>query len=346
MSFDDLVDQYDRRITYLRLSLTDQCNFRCIYCLPPEGLPTVPKDTYLKPDEIKRLVHIFCDLGIEKLRLTGGEPLLRSDILTIVGKIAAMAKVKDIAITTNGSRLLALARPLKECGLNRLNISLDSLNPSTFQKMSLRQNFTDVMDGITEALRIGLPVKINVVVMRGLNDGEIADFIDFVVDHSVEEVRFIEFMPLCGTGWKPEYVYLLGPWIKKVQNEYGARPVAESADSVAKSFEIDHNGKRGRVGFITTMSNPFCNSCSRIRVTADGVLRPCLFSSQGTSLKELLQRQATDQEIVRLIRETVWHKKEGNEHALAKAKDEGLDFGRRGYRHGITANPFIHSIGG
>lgn len=346
MPHERLTDQFCRKITHLRLSLTDRCNFRCIYCMPPEGIDCLPKQNFLSASEIKRLVSIFCRLGINKVRLTGGEPLLRSEVLVIADKISSLPGVCDLALTTNGSQLKRLAKPLKECGVQRLNISLDSLNEATFKKMSLTHSFNDVMDGILESLHVGLPVKINAVIMKGLNDCEIPDFIEFALNNPIQEVRFIEFMPLCGTGWKPEYVLPLDSWMEYVQKYYQGRAVFQGEDSVSKSFEIKSNGRSGRIGFITTMSNPFCNHCSRIRITADGMLRPCLFSNEGRSLKELLKNGARDHEIISAIQETVWRKPEGNKMALFNKENKYPGYFLRQGRTAASENPFIRSIGG
>lgn len=341
-----LSDQYGRNITHLRISLTDRCHFRCIYCMPPEGIDCLPRKNFLSADEIKRLVRIFCGLGINKIRLTGGEPLLRPDVLLIADKISRLKGVHELTLTTNGSRLKELAKPLKESGVSRLNISLDSLNKATFEKMSLSGGFHDVMDGILKALHVGFEVKVNVVVMKGINDHEIPDFIEFALNNPIKEIRFIEFMPLCGTGWKPQYVLPLGPWIKQIQNYYGGTPVGNAKDSVSESFDLAIGSKTGRVGFITTMSRPFCNHCSRIRITADGVLRPCLFSSHGRPLRELLRAGADDGTIATAIREAVFKKPKGNRMDLFNREGQSFESYMQQNADLIRENPFIRSIGG
>lgn len=342
-----LVDQHGRVISHLRVSLTDQCNFRCVYCMPPEGVATLPKAQHLICDEIVHLTKIFCDLGVNKIRLSGGEPLLREDIVNLVQDLSQVQGIDCLALTTNGSYLERLAKPLFEAGLQRINISLDSLNKKTFSKMALRDSFHEVMAGLDETLQLGFPVKINVVVMKGMNDHEMDDFLDFAVTSGVEEVRFIEFMPLCGTGWKPQYVYSLQPVIKKITEQDSAVPFIHETDSVAKSFIIRRQGKIGRVGFITTLSNPFCGQCSRIRLSADGFLRPCLFSHDGVSLKNLLRANVEKEQIIQAIQQAVWQKKSGNEFYLADQKHETLGsyLEQRpiAYRE---SNPVIRSIGG
>ncbi len=342
-----LTDGHNRVITHLRISLTEQCNFRCVYCMPPEGVSPLSQQNALTKDEIVKLVSVMSSMGITKVRLTGGEPLLRDDLVSIVRELAALPKLNDLALTTNGSHLASIAADLKKAGLKRINISLDSLNLDTFAKMARRESLTQTLLGIEAALKENFPVKINTVVMKGLNDHEMDDFIDFALTNPIEEWRFIEFMPLCGSGWQPQYVYSLQNVINKIKRDYQAKPIYSEIDNVAKSFLITKNGKQARLGFITTLSNPFCGNCSRIRLSADGVLRPCLFSSDGVALKALLARQATDGEIQAAIRCAVLKKDSGNEFYQAKIRGveitQSRSFGEQEKRY---AYPNIRSIGG
>ena len=307
-----LVDGLGRQITHLRLSLTDQCNFRCVYCMPPDGLETAQTVSYLQVSEIVRLAKIFSELGITKIRLTGGEPLVRKEVIQIVAALRTQTNIQNIAITTNGSLLLPRLKPLKDAGLNRLNISLDSLCPQNFKKIALKSDYSAVMDSIEQAVFEGYRPKINMVVMKGLNDHEIPDFINFSFQNGIEEVRFIEFMPLCGTGWKPQHVFDLTETIEGLQDHYQVSRVLSEPSSVSESYVIQKNGKKGKVGFIRTLSKPFCGSCSRIRVSATGDLKPCLFSHDFVALKPYLET-GSDEEIQNLIRQAVLKKSKGNE---------------------------------
>lgn len=340
-----LMDRHGRRVSYLRISLTEKCNFRCLYCMPPEGAACLPSSDYLSADEIARFATAACRMGIKRVRLTGGEPTLRAEIVDIVTKLARVPGLSDLAMTTNGSKLKNLALPLAQAGLKRINISLDSLNPATFARLSLRDEFDATRDGILAALSANLPVKINTVVMRGINDGEIEDFIEFAFANPLEEVRFIEFMPLCGTGWKPELVRPFPGIIAELKSKYGMERIAQPADDVAQSFLVRKNGKTARIGFITTLSEPFCGSCSRMRLTADGVLRPCLFSHQGTPMRGLLRGNAPEEELAAAIRRAVWDKSRGNGFYAANESGRSLDdYMTR--QMGGEENPSIRAIGG
>lgn len=349
MSLESLTDRHGRVISHLRISLTDQCNFRCVYCLPPEGVNTLSKQWHLTNDEIVYLARIFCGMGVTKLRLSGGEPLLRADIVELVRSLSEVRGMECLALTTNGSFLKNLAKPLSEAGLKRINISLDSLDEKNFSKMTLKNSFREVLLGLDEALHLGFPVKINVVVMKGMNDHEMDAFLDFAVTSGVEEVRFIEFMPLCGTGWKPQYVFSLQPIIRKIKERDGAVPIPipHETGSVAKSFIIRRQGKMGRVGFITTLSNPFCGQCSRIRLSVDGFLRPCLFSHEGVALKNLLRAGAEEKKIIQAIWQAVARKKSGNEFYVAHQKQKVLgNYLQQQPNVYRENNPVIRSIGG
>jgi len=217
---DALIDRHGRKIDSLRISLTERCNFRCLYCMPPEGVALQSSSKYLTPAEIERFSRIAVQQGVTKIRLTGGEPLLRPESIEIVERLAAISGLKDLALTTNGSRLKKMALPLKHAGLKRINVSLDSLDPIGFKKISYSDSYSDVMEGVLAALSEKFPVKLNMVVMKGINDHEVPEFIEFALNNPFEEVRFIEFMPLCGTGWKPKLVYAFDELLEKVAASY------------------------------------------------------------------------------------------------------------------------------
>jgi cyclic pyranopterin phosphate synthase len=341
------MDRFGRHVRHLRISVTDQCNFRCLYCLPPEGLPTLPRDDLLTPDEMARFAQSSVDLGIDRIRLTGGEPLLRPEIVDIVAKLSAIQGLHDLALTTNGSRLKKRARSLRQAGLKRLNISLDSLNKNTFEKIALRTDFAEVMDGVLTSLAEGFPVKINAVIMRGINDHEMEDFVEFALANPLAEMRFIEFMPLCGTGWRPELVFPFTDFVQKMQARWTVEPIFSETGTVATSYAVSDGQRHATIGLITTLSRPFCNQCSRIRLSCDGVIRPCLFSHTGIPVREVLRNGAPDSEIGERIRAAVDVKPAGNEFAAAHAAGESFDSivaKRQG--HAREQNPSIHFIGG
>jgi len=305
-----LVDSYGRRIASLRISLTDRCNFRCVYCTPPEGFSVTPKPHYLTVDEVVRLVRIVGHYGVGRIRLTGGEPLLRDDIVDVVRAVRAVETVHEVSITTNASRLAPLAVPLREAGLDRLNISLDSLDDARFARVARTAQYARVMAGITAAIDAGFPVKVNVVVLRGMSDGEILDFVALAVRHDIE-VRFLEFMPLCGDGWQADMVYPIGGVRDVVRRRYELDEQARG-DRTAQTFAIAGGG---RVGFIGSLSEPFCNACSRVRISADGRIRPCLFAPYEVPLRELMRGGASDDAIMDAIETAVSNKSRGSQFA-------------------------------
>lgn len=332
----DLVDSYGRRITYLRLSLTDLCNFRCVYCMPPEGLSSLPSSQYLTRNEIVRFITLIGRLGVTRVRLTGGEPLLRKDILDIVRCLKEIDSVKDLSITTNGSRLSSLVHPLKEAGLDRINISLDSLNPERFKEVTRSNFYGEVLQSVFLALDAGFPVKLNMVVLKGLTRREIIEFVRMACDYPLE-VRFLEFMPLCGTGWRPDLVFPIHA-VRSIVKEHFELDELPRGDQVAQSFSI--RGGKGKVGFIASLTESFCDRCSRIRLTADGKLRPCLFSHSEVSVRELLRQNAPDQEIIEAIRYAAKIKPKGNwfqEHPFGTGEESQFAF---------ASTPAMLKIGG
>jgi cyclic pyranopterin phosphate synthase len=307
-----LKDSYGRAIRDLRVSLTDRCNFRCFYCLPHGEPPIAPKAQMLTFEEIEYACDIFVALGVEKIRLTGGEPMLRRDIETLIRKLAPLKQrgLGDLALTTNGYYLPDRAESLKAAGLNRVTISLDSLKADTFRRITGVDVLERVLAGISAARRAGLtPIKINVVIVRGYNEAEVADFAAFARAHDVA-MRFIEFMPLdSGHEWSRELV-VSG---REIRQRIEARfPLVASA--VRRGAETSSRWRfaddaPGEIGIIAPVTEPFCGACSRIRLTADGQIRTCLFSTVEHSLRDVLRSGATRAEIVEYITNVI-HKKE------------------------------------
>jgi cyclic pyranopterin phosphate synthase len=305
-----LKDSYGRAIRDLRVSVTDRCNFRCFYCLP-HGSPeeTAPKDALLTYEEIERAVGVFASLGVEKVRLTGGEPMLRRDIETLVAKLARVPGVKDLALTTNGFNLAERAAGLKAAGLDRVTVSLDSLRRASFTEMTGVDMLARVLEGIRAARRVGLtPVKVNAVIVRGHNETEVADFAAFARAHAVD-VRFIEYMPLdSGHGWARERV-VSGAEIRQAINErfpMVSKRVERGSETATRYRFAD--GAPGEIGIIAPVTEPFCGACSRVRLTADGQLRTCLFSKVEHSLRDVLRSGATPAEAADYVKSVVLKK--------------------------------------
>lgn len=296
-------DQFGRDINYLRLSVTERCTLRCVYCRVDEGI--CPKAEELTGAEFIRLARVFVNLGIRRIRVTGGEPLLRKDILEIVHGLAQIKGLTELTMTSNGQMLADQAVGLKRAGLNRINISLDSLNDEKFKQIT-GGKLKNVLDGINAAIQAKLlPVKINIVLVRGINDDEVDDFIALTKDNPIE-VRMIELMPLGGL-WQDESLRINNdeliaarPFLKPLLPQYPGQP--------SRSYQID--GHMGSVGFISPISHRFCSHCNRIRVMSDGLLRPCLGSNAEVSLKQALQ--AGDTELQELIRSTIFNKPIGH----------------------------------
>jgi cyclic pyranopterin phosphate synthase len=282
-------DDYGRQVSYMRLSVTDRCNLRCIYCRSDKSRNFIPHADILTYEELIGLIKLGRELGIEKLRLTGGEPFCRRDFLAFLGMIREECPGLDTRMTTNGVMLAGKAPALKHLGENMINISLDTLNPEKFKRVTGFDNHAKVMDGIRECIHYGLKVKVNVVAMKGINDGELADFVDFARENPVD-VRFIEFMPIGGkTCWRPESVWRAGEIMESVKPLADIEPVREEERNKGPARMYDLKGGRGRIGFISPMSDHFCDTCNRLRITSDGRLRTCLFSDREVSLRPLIR---------------------------------------------------------
>src|SRR3989441_10462692 len=313
-----LIDSYGRVADDLRISVTDRCNFRCIYCMPAEGLKWLAREDILRFEEIVRLARIFVErYGVRTIRITGGEPLVRVKLEELIGMINAIDPTLDITMTTNGVLLRQKAQGLKDAGLKRINISLDTLRMDTFKDMARSDAFDRVMDGITAAREVGLwPIKLNMVVMRGHNEDEVVDFARLARTEGYE-VRFIEFMPLDADGiWKPETVVASREIIEAIDREYPLQPVVSERPAPATRFRF-RDGSQGGIGVIASVSDAFCKVCNRIRLTAEGHIRTCLFSLQEHDVKGLLRGGASDAEIRDFVVAAVWQKEEG--HKIGQA---------------------------
>ncbi|MEJ2077759.1 MAG: GTP 3',8-cyclase MoaA [Acidobacteriota bacterium] len=307
-----LQDSYGRAIRDLRISVTDRCNYKCFYCKTGLGLKAVPRDRLLTYEEIERLARIFLELGVVKLRVTGGEPLVRKSLETLIEKLAALSGVQDLALTTNGFSLGKKAKLLKESGLRRVTVSIDSLRRERFREMTGQDDLEDVLEGIRAAQEVGLePVKVNCVVVRGWNDDEVPQFAAFARERSLH-VRFIEFMPLDeDEKWTRDQVVTGDEVIERIRERFALvpRPAERTSDT---SVNYGFPDAPGSVGVITTVSRPFCGECSRIRLTADGKLRTCLFSLEERDVRLLLRSGATDEQVRQYIIRTVRNKEAGH----------------------------------
>jgi cyclic pyranopterin phosphate synthase len=285
-----MIDQFERNINYLRISVTDRCNLRCVYCSPPGGIKPLNKNLILSYEEILRVVKIGSRLGIEKIRLTGGEPLVRNGLIQFISALRQINGLKEVTLTTNGYYLKDVVLDLKKVGLARLNISLDSLKSDVYSKITRGGDLKKVLAGIQQALKLGLKIKINVVILKKINESEILNFLRFGAHYGIE-IRFIEFMPLCGSNHYRNYFVSLDSIQKKIKQTTSL--VYVGFEGVAKTYQ--YNGIK--VGFIAPMTSSFCSECSRLRLTAEGYLRPCLFSNTGVNLLPLLRSETSDVEI-------------------------------------------------
>ena len=306
-----LHDSYGRAIRDLRVSLTDRCNFRCFYCLPHGEPPIAPKEQMLSYEEIEYICEIFVALGIEKIRLTGGEPMMRRDIETIIGKLSAFKDrgLQDLALTTNGYFLPDRAHGLKSAGLDRVTISLDSLKRNVFKQMTGVDVLDNVLAGIAAAKDAGLePIKINAVIVRGHNEDEVADFAAFAREHDVK-MRFIEFMPLdSGHEWSRADVVSGREIHDRIHERFPLVKLAVKRGSETSARYRFADGAPGEIGIIAPVTEPFCGACSRIRLTADGQIRTCLFSTIEHSLRDVVRNGASRAEIVDYIESVVFKK--------------------------------------
>ncbi|MDQ1013032.1 cyclic pyranopterin phosphate synthase [Streptomyces sp. V4I23] len=297
-----LNDTFGRVATDLRVSLTDRCNLRCTYCMPGQGMQWLAKPDLLTDDEIVRLIRIaVTGLGITEVRFTGGEPLLRPGLVGIVERCAALEPRPRMSLTTNGIGLQRTAQALRDAGLDRVNVSLDTLRPDVFKALTRRDRHRDVLKGLEGARDAGLtPVKVNAVLMPGLNDDEAPDLLAWAVDNGYE-LRFIEQMPLDAQhGWKRDGLITAGDVLESLRTRFTLTPEPDEARGSAPAERWIVDGGPARVGVIASVTRPFCRACDRTRLTADGQVRTCLFATEETDLRAALRSEAPDEEIARL----------------------------------------------
>ncbi len=308
-----MLDRFGRLHTNLRISVTDVCNFRCIYCMP-EDMTFMPDSALMTFDEILSLARIFVALGINKVRITGGEPLVRPGVPTLIKRLTQLEELKDISLTTNGIGLINQAQALYDAGLRRINVSLDTLNEEKFEQMTRRKVLSRVLQGLKTAHECGFnPIKVNAVAMRGFTDDEIVDLATFARQNDYQ-LRFIEFMPLDADDVWGRNMYVPGKEIiAKINDIYPLTPVAlngEAKSDTAQRYRFSDNGNE--VGIISSVSEPFCENCNRVRLTADGKFRTCLFSLTETDLLTPLREGASDEAISQLILDAVAQKEAGH----------------------------------
>lgn len=314
-------DLYGRRIDYLRVSVTDRCNLRCIYCMPPEGVKPKEHNDIIRFEEILVAAEVALELGINRFRLTGGEPLVRKGIIPFIGALSMLPGIEDVSLTTNGILLSQMAGQLKEAGIRRINISLDTMNQKTYRELTRGGDLRAVWEGIEKALEIGFdPVKINIVALRGINDEEWVDFARLTMDKPLH-IRFIELMPI-GAGWQmARENYASCRQVRGViERELGElTPVIDVEGNGPAEYQR-LPGAVGTIGFIHAVSEHFCGSCNRLRLTADGKLRPCLFDRREIDLKGAIRRGAGGEELQRLFRKAVQLKPANYQEAARTGK--------------------------
>ena len=316
---ESLIDTFGRVHTNLRISVTDRCNIRCFYCMPANTVEFLQRRELLTFEEIERVVRLSASLGVNKVRLTGGEPLVRKDLHRLVALLAAIPEIRDLGLTTNGILLRDQANDLFRAGLRRINISLDTLDPITFERIARRNELDRVLEGIYVAKRLGFdPIKVNAVAMRGLTEDDVVPLGHLARDLDLE-VRFIEFMPLdTDNVWEREKVLLADEILDRLESQIMPLIPREHRDPQTPAMDFTFEDGRGHIGLVASVSRPFCEKCNRFRLTADGSLRNCLFSRQETDIKSLLRNGGTNVEIAAAIRECVAAKKEGHEINTAR----------------------------
>jgi len=299
-----LIDRFDRRINYLRISLTDRCNLRCIYCMPPEGERKLRHKDILRYEELLRIARIAIKLGINKIRLTGGEPLVRKGIQEFIPMLTALNGLDDVSLTTNGVYLKDNLEILKAAGIKRINVSLDSLKRLNFKLITRFDYFNEVWEGIEKAKDMGFyPIKINIVIMKGINDNEVLDFARLAIDQPYH-IRFIECMPI-GLQTNNTAFISNSEIEKTIVDRFGPLiPLSHGqSDGPAARFRFD--GGKGEMGFISAISDPFCKDCNRLRLTANGVILPCLLSNTEVDIKDPLRRGCLDEELIKVFQDAV-----------------------------------------
>ena len=326
-----LIDGMGRTIVNLRISVTDRCNFRCTYCMPADNVEFMDRSNLLSFEEIQRVAQIVSRMGINRLRLTGGEPLMRKNLPVLIKMLSEVDGIDDIAMTTNAYFLKDQAQSLKDAGLKRLNVSLDALDPKKFRDVNRRDCLQSVLDGLDTARKVGFKsIKINAVAVRNFSETEIMSLIEMGRSDGFE-IRFIEFMPLDSDKvWERDKVLFGHEIVNMIKENYELVPIDNSLE-IGPASEYNFADGKGKIGIITAVSNPFCDHCNRIRMTADGKLRTCLFSTEETNLKELIRSGATDKTIIETLKQAVLVKEPGHKINLD-------DFER--------PNRAMHAIGG
>ncbi len=316
-----LIDPYNRHLNYLRISVTDRCNLRCVYCMPTEGcVPKLPHEEVLRYEEILRVVRVGVGLGISKVRVTGGEPLVRKGIFPFLHALSAIEGITDIALTTNAVALKPHLREIRSAGIQRLNISLDTLNPATYAELTGRDAFHQVWEGIQAALEAGFsPIKLNVVAIRGVNEAELADMARLTYQLPLH-VRFIEYMPM-GEGPLQVADPLLGEEILEKIGEAGTLLPVAAGEMDGPAVRYRYEGATGEIGLIRPMSHHFCGQCNRLRLTASGHLRPCLLSDRQADVKGPLRSGCTDDQLAEIFLDAIRFKPLS--HCLEKEKVKG-----------------------
>ncbi|GBM02601.1 Molybdenum cofactor biosynthesis protein 1 [Araneus ventricosus] len=310
-----LVDTFGRKHNYLRISLTERCNFRCQYCMPEEGVTLSPKANLLTTSEVINISSLFVRLGVTKIRFTGGEPLIRKDLKDIIKSVSQLNGLHTVGMTTNGLVLYRQIKELKDAGLNALNISLDSLIPAKFEFIARIKGLNKVMKSIDAALEGGFdPVKINCVVMKGINDDELVPFVK-LTEHKNLDVRFIEYSPFGGNNWKDNKMVPYIEMVTKIKAEFPElQRLKDLPNDTSKAYKVP--GFKGQIGFITSMTENFCGSCNRLRITADGNLKVCLFGTEEISLRDALRQNMSEDAVLNMISSAVLSKKK--QHAGAR----------------------------
>lgn len=325
-----LTDTFNRKHDYLRISITEKCNLRCTYCMPAEGVDLMPTEKVLSSDEIIDLAKAFVKQGVTKIRLTGGEPTVRKDIVDLVGRLSNLKQygLKDIAMTSNGIALERKLPQLVQNGLSHLNISLDTLDPLKFELITRRRGHARVLSAIDAAVELGVKsVKVNNVVIRGLNDAEVLDFVELTRSKPID-IRFIEYMPFDGNKWNREKLVPYQEQLAAIRHRYPTiHKISDHPNDTSKAYRVE--GYAGQIGFITSMTDHFCGTCNRLRITADGNLKVCLFGNAEVSLRDLVRSDAYRQDpsvLLNVIGNAVGRKKK--QHAgmfeLAKSKNRPM----------------------
>lgn len=318
-----LIDPFNRNIDYLRVSITDLCNFRCVYCRPPEGVRLISHEDILRYEEILEIISVASEMGIRKIRVTGGEPLVRRGVVDFIRRLTSTTSIEDVGLTTNGSLLASMAADLKKAGLKRINISLDSLRREVFASITGSDSLDAVLKGIEKALEQGFdPVKINVVLLRGVNESDVPEFARITMDRPID-IRFIERMPFGGEhapASSPDPFSALKA-LEMIRNEVGDlfREERGELDGPATMFHLA--GAKGRIGVIDPVTGHFCGACNRLRLTAKGALRPCLLSSREIDIRSVLRSGSGRQAIARVIKSAVDSKPSGRALQLSSMSD-------------------------